>query len=851
MSVARLLSRWKSEPSIANSVEVWRELPAKPSQFAPFPAALHPALVAALAERGIRQLYTHQAQSLEAAAAGQDLVIVTGAASGKSLCYQLPLLDCLLRSAAPRALLIFPTKALAQDQTAALRALIGALPAAAQPPEAPLALGIYDGDTPLSQRQPLRQSARLLVTNPDMLHLGILPHHARWAEFFANLRYVVLDEAHIYRGVFGSHVGNVLRRLRRIAAFYGAQPQFILTSATISNPLELAERLIERAPRLIDQDGAGSAPKTFLFYNPPVIDPSLGLRRSALQETVRLAADLYDYDVQTIVFGRSRRTVELLLTFLRQQAAAQPPASAPAPDPASIRGYRSGYRPEQRREIERGLRQGQVRTVIATNALELGIDIGGMGAVLLVGYPGTIAAAWQQAGRAGRRTGGSGERSLAALIATADPLDQFLAAHPEYFFDRSPERALINPDNPLILLDHLRCAAFELPFKAGERFGRLDPDELRGYLDFLTEQGALHPSGERYFWMADQYPAQAVSLRSAAAQAVTLQTFEDEQPATLGQVDQASAVWMAHPKAVYLHEAETYLVEALDLENHTARLRPERVDYYTTPRRETSIGLLELHAEQPVRGARKFEGELSVTTRVTGFKRLRWLTRELIDQEALDLPPATLLTTGYWVSLTPETVDQLKESGLWNNYPNDYGANWEIQRQRALARDNHTCQVCGAPERERSHHVHHRAPFRTFASFLEANQLENLVTLCAECHRRVETVVRVRSGLAGLAYALGNLAPFFLMCDASDLGVHSDPQSPLAQGAPTVALYDQIPAGLGFSRQLYELHAELIQGALELVSACGCELGCPSCVGPGGELGAGSKPETLAILKML
>jgi len=822
MSVGALLSRWKSEPSIANAVQVWRELPAKPSQFAPFPTSLHPALIEALAACGIRQLYTHQAQSLEAAAAGQDLVVVTGAASGKSLCYQLPLLDRLLRDPLPRALLIFPTKALAQDQTAALWKLIRALPGAAQPPEAPLSIGIYDGDTPLNQRQPIRQAARLLVTNPDMLHLGILPHHARWAEFFANLRFVALDEAHIYRGVFGSHVGNVLRRLSRIAAFYGSQPQFFLTSATISNPLELTARLIEREPRLIDQDGAGSAPKTFLFYNPPVIEPSLGLRRSALQETVRLTADLLDYRVQTIVFGRSRRTVELLLAYLRQHAAEQPPSrplTSPqkpaAPDPPSIRGYRSGYRPEQRREIERGLRQGQVRAVIATNALELGIDIGGMGAVLLVGYPGTI------------------------------------AAHPEYFFDRSPERALINPDNPLILLDHLRCAAFELPFKTGERFGQLDPDELRGYLSFLTEQGALHSSGDRYFWMADQYPAQAVSLRSAAVQPIALQVFEDEQPVTLGQVDQASAVWMAHPKAVYLHEAETYLVEALDLGNRTARLRPERLDYYTIPRRETSIELLDLRADQPVRGAGKFEGEISVATRVTGFKRLRWLTRELIDQEPLDLPPTTLLTTGYWISLAPETVNALKETGLWNNQPNNYGPNWEAQRQRTLQRDNRTCQVCGAPERERSHHVHHRTPFRAFSSFIEANQLDNLVTLCPECHRRVETVVRVRSGLAGLAYVLGNLAPFFLMCDVSDLGIHSDPQSPLAQGAPAVALYDQIPAGLGFSRQLYELHSELIRSALELVSACACDLGCPSCVGPGGELGAGSKPETLAILKML
>lgn len=851
MSIPRLLSRWKSEPSIANAIQVWRELPARPARWASLPQALHPALAAALARRGVEQLYTHQAQSFAAAAAGQDLVIVTGTASGKSLCYQLPLLDRLLRDPQKRGLLIFPTKALAQDQTASLRALIEAIPE-----QNGLSVGIYDGDTPAHARQPMRASARLLVTNPDMLHLGILPHHTSWGEFFANLSYVVIDEAHVYRGVFGSHVANVLRRLRRVAAFYGSRPQFILTSATISNPQELAGQLVEREVTLIDQDGAGRGPKTFLFYNPPVIDPSLGLRRGALQESVRLADDLLAYGVQTIVFGRSRRTVELLLTYLRQRAAeaGAPPASPAPPDtasPARVRGYRSGYRPEQRREIERGLREGQVRAVVATNALELGIDIGGMGAALLVGYPGTIAAAWQQAGRAGRAGDEFAPRSLAVLVATADPLDQFLAAHPDYFFERSSERALTNPDNPLILLDHLRCAAFELPFKTGERFGRLDPDELNGYLDFLTEQGVLHASGGRRFWMADQYPAQAVSLRSATAQPVLLQVFQDEQPLTLGQVDWGSALWMAHPQAVYLHEAETYVVDELNLETHTARLHPERVDYYTLPRRETAVELIELRERLGVCGGAKSEGEISVTTRVTGFKRLRWFTHELIDQAPLDLPPSTLLTTGYWLSLSPETVDQLRDAGLWSNARNDYGPNWEVQRQRALERDRYTCQVCGASGQGRSLHVHHKTPFRMFDSFIQANLLENLVSLCPECHRRVETAVRVRSGLAGLAYALGNLAPFFLMCDVSDLGVHSDPQSPLAQSDPAVVIYDQVPAGLGFSRQLFELHDELVRSARELVSACACSDGCPSCVGPGGEGGAGGKEAALAILNLL
>ena len=521
-----------------------------------------------------------------------------------------------------------------------------------------------------------------------------------------------------------------------------------------------------------------------------------------------------------------------------------------------MRGYRSGYLPEQRREIERGLRQGAIQAVVATNALELGIDIGGMGAALLVGYPGTIAALRQQAGRAGR----GAAASLAVLVATADPIDQFLASHPEYLFERSPEHALINPDNPLILLDHLRCAAFELPFNLGDSFGATDPATLAEYLAFLQEQGLLHASGERYFWMADQYPAQAISLRSAGANPIQLQVVTDDpsdplatpsKPVTLGQVDRASAYWMVHPNAIYLHEAESFQVEELDLEQGIARLRRVESDYYTIPHRETTVALVELQASQPARGAAKSYGEIQVTTQLTGYRKVRWYTHEHLAVEPLILPPVDLLTTGYWIALTIETVDQLKEQGLWSNAPNDYGPNWEVQRNRARQRDGFRCQLCGAPESGRAHPVHHKTPFRTFTSFIQANMLDNLVTLCPECHRRVETAVRVRSGLAGLAFVLANLAPFFLMCDPRDLGVHSDPQSPLADGQPTVVIYDQTPAGLGFSQRLFELHNDLLQRARDLVSACRCNDGCPSCVGPGGEQGAGGKAETLAILDVL
>ncbi len=492
-----------------------------------------------------------------------------------------------------------------------------------------------------------------------------------------------------------------------------------------------------------------------------------------------------------------------------------------------------------------------MRLVVATNALELGIDIGQMGAALLVGYPGTIAATWQQAGRAGR----GDEASLAVLIATADPLDQFLARHSEYLFGRPPENALINPDNLLILLDHLRCATFELPFRTSESFGSVEAERVTEFLEFLRESGVLHQSKEQYFWMADQYPSQGVSLRSASSDSVVLQALSDGVPITIGEVDQASAHWMVHPGAVYIHEAQTYLVDSLDLEQNLAQLQRLETDYYTEPRLETTVELVETSAETQVPGAWKAHGDIRVTAQLTGFRKLRWYTHELLGYGDVSLPPTELLTTGYWLTLDEATVDRLRELGLWRGDPNEYGPGWSRQRDLARARDGYRCHVCGTPEQGRAHDVHHKTPFRSFRDeggqidFQTANRLENLVTLCPSCHRRAETAVRVRSGLAGLAFTLGHLAPLFLMCDTRDLGVHSDPQSPLANGQPTVVLFDQVPAGIGFSQRLYELHDELMARAYELVATCDCSDGCPSCVGPGGENGAGGKRETLAILK--
>ncbi len=807
----------------------WNTLPARPARFESFPPELHPVLAKTLRVQGISALYTHQQQAWLHAKAGQHVVVVTSTASGKTLCYNLPVLDALLRDETARALYLFPTKALAQDQRTALNDLLTTQSALSN-----LKSAIYDGDTPASQRPAIRANARILLSNPDMLHTGILPHHTRWSDFFQHLRFVVIDELHAYRGVFGSHVANVLRRLRRVARHYGAEPHFILASATIANPGELAEWLVEGPVQVVDDDGSARGARHLLIYNPPIVDPDLGLRRSAASEATRLADDLLAADVQTILFGQSRRGVEMLLRGLRDRQ------SEINNQNSTIRGYRSGYLPAQRREIEHGLRDGSVRAVVATNALELGIDIGGMGAALLVGYPGSIASARQQMGRAGR----GAAASLAVLIASANPLDQYLAKHPEFFFERTPEQALVNPDHLLILLGHLRCAAFELPFQAGETFGRLPAESLQAFLEFLSQSGELHHSGRKYFWMSEKYPAQGVSLRSAGAENIILQANET----TIGQVDFESALWMVHPGAVYLHESQTYLIETLDLDNGRAHLLPFDGDYYTEPKRDTTLTLLNQLAVTPVPGGQKAHGEIEVTTQVSGFRRVRWLSRENLGFEPLDLPPTTLQTAGYWLTLDETTVAALQADGLWSNAPNDYGPGWPALARQIRARDGYTCQMCNAPEAGRAHDVHHKIPFRAFATAQEANTPANLITLCPTCHRRAETAVRIRSGLAGLGYVLWQLAPLFLMCDIGDLSVHTDPQSPLAEGQPAAAIYELVPAGIGFSARLFEQHTVLVQRALEVVSTCACADGCPACVGPGGQNGYGGKREALAIL---
>jgi DEAD/DEAH box helicase domain-containing protein len=839
MPVSEALERLRLDPRLMNNIVAWEQIPARPASYADHPAGLDARLVAALRQVGASPLYTHQVVAVEAALAGENVVVVTGTASGKTLCYNLPVLQTLLADPAARALYLFPTKALSQDQGAALNQFLESMGALEQVP-----VRTYDGDTARSQRAGVREGARILLTNPDMLHAGILPHHPRWADFLQNLRWIVLDELHVYRGVFGSNVANLMRRLRRLCRFHGSDPHVLLTSATIANPRELAERLIEAPVHLVSQDMDGSprAEKHVLIYNPPMVEPALGIRRAYTLEATRLAELFLQEDIQTVVFARARMTTELLLGYLRDSYAAA------GGEPEAIRGYRGGYLPLERRAIERGLREGQVRGVVATNALELGVDIGQLGAAVVAGYPGTIASLWQQVGRAGRRS----EISAAVLVASAAPLDQFVANHPGYLFERSPEMGLINPDNLAILLRHLRCAAFELPFTPGERFGSYG--DVRPLLDFLVEEGELHAGGDKYHWIADGYPAEGVSLRSSSDETVVIQAMTGGRPEVIGEVDSTTAPVLLHEGAVYIHEGRTYLVEKLDWENALATVQPAEVDYYSDAAERVEMDVIEVYDADEHQPARRANGWVAITSQATSFRKVKRYTHETLGYGVIDLPARTYETSAYWLWLDPALVTRLETEGVLLP-PQEYGPSWPPARQAARARDGYVCRQCGAPQREgREHDVHHIRPFREFG-FIPgenhndrlANDLENLITLCPSCHHRAEAARGQRSALGGLAYALGNIAPLYLMCDPRDLGVMTEVRARETR-APTITLYDRIPDGLGLAERLYERHAELLLAALDLVRACSCQEGCPACVGPTAPGGAEVKVLTERLL---
>ncbi len=748
--------------------------PAREAVWAPMPGWVQPRLIEAYRSKGITELYAHQAEAAERGRAGRNFVVVTPTASGKTICYNLPVLNAILENPDTRALYLFPTKALAQDQLGELHDLTKRVGDA-------FGVFTYDGDTPADARRAIRQRGHIVLTNPDMLHAGILPHHTRWTRLFENLRFVVIDELHMYRGVFGSHLANVLRRLKRIARFYGQSPQFICSSATIANPGELAERLVEADVEVLEGNGAPAAEKYFIFYNPPLVDRFLGIRRSYINETARVAQEFIRRDLQTIVFANSRLNTEVLLTYLKQANPQGPGA------PETICGYRGGYLPRERREIEQGLRTGQIRAVVATNALELGIDIGSLEVSIMAGYPGTIASTLQRAGRAGRRTG----ISCALLVASSRPLDQFVVKHPDYFFGSPPESGYIEPNNLEILVNHLKCAAFELPLGRDEAFGRAEVLEL---CERLEEAGYLHRSGEYWYWTHEAYPADTVSLRTVSSDNFVIVDTTDA-PEIIGEVDFTSALTMVHPKAIYIHGGQQHHVERLDFEQRKAYVKRVDVDYFTDAIRYTEVKRLETAEEVNVAGpAMKAHGDVMVRSQVVGFKKIKFFTMENVGSGKLELPENEMHTTSYWLTLKRTLLDSLPFS--------------TSDRQDGI--------------------------------FGLLYAMESVACLLLMCDR---LDLGATIGEGGVVEGED--------IQASSAAERAGRHRPGEFFEPTLYLYDAYPGGIGLSAPLFRLHDSLILRTRELIASCACEKGCPSCVGPGGETGSHAKEAALSILEKL
>jgi DEAD/DEAH box helicase domain-containing protein len=646
MNLEQMLNNFKASDRMMSNVAKWLEIPAREAVYADFPECVDERIKEALLRRGVNKLYSHQASAIEAIDSGKNVVVVTPTASGKTMCYNIPVLNAILKDDEARAIFLFPTKALSQDQTTELHELITDV-------GVDIKTFTYDGDTPQSARRAIRQAGHIVVTNPDMLHSGILPHHTKWTKLFENLKYIVIDEVHHYRGVFGSHLANVIRRLKRICEFYGSNPQFICCSATIANPDELASRITGQNIFLIDNNGAPSGKKHIIFYNPPVVNKELGIRKSSTIEAKSLAETLIRNDVQTIVFTRSRLNVEVLVTYLKDIFFGKMGGEN------KVRGYRGGYLPNLRREIEKGLRNGSITGVVSTNALELGIDIGNLEACIICGYPGTIASTWQQAGRAGRRN----SVSATFLIANSSPLDQYIMNNPEYFFGRSPENGLINPDNLVILYNHMKCAAFELPFEDTEKFGVETTQEI---LSYMEEAKLLRHVGGRWHWMTDVFPSDAVSLRSAANENFIIIDISDPHHRVIGETDRFSAPMLIHEEAIYLHEGQQYQVEKLDFDDKKAYVRKVDVDYYTDANLAVELKVIDVFNEEEDNQAVKYSGEVMVSALVTMFKKIKMYTHENIGAGHVDLPEMEMHTTSYWVSLSDSFLTKLTQTEIQN-----------------------------------------------------------------------------------------------------------------------------------------------------------------------------------------
>ncbi len=649
MNVTQLADMLRRDNQFMKDVTRWEVMPARPAKTAPFPDCMDERLRPVLEKRGIHSLYVHQAQCLAATDRGEDVTVVTPTASGKTMCYNLPVLSAILRNEDTRALYLFPTKALSADQVSELYEMIEDM-------GVDIKTYTYDGDTPAAARRAVRQAGHIVVTNPDMLHSGILPHHTKWVKLFENLRYIVIDEIHSYRGVFGSNLANVLRRLTRLCEFYGSHPQYILCSATIANPRELAETLIGRPVMLVDENGAPMGERHFVFYNPPVVNRQLGIRQGVIPVTRSISGMLLKNGIQAITFARSRLTVEVLTRYLKDMV------RDPLGNAGRVRGYRGGYLPLERRGIEKGLRSGQVDAVVSTNALELGIDIGALDACVLCGYPGTIASAWQQAGRAGRRQ----STSIVFFIASSAAIDQYIVNHPDYFLRQSPENALLNPDNLYILISHFKCAAFELPFADGEGFGNAPGSEEM--LEYLTEQGILHHAEGKYHWSAEDFPASEISLRSAAAENFMIIDITD--PAhhrVVGEMDRFTAPMLLHENAIYMHEGRQYQVEKLDFDACKAFIRAVDTGYYTDADLNISLSLLDVEKEEPHRrGGVTAIGEIKVTALVTMFKKIKFDTHETLGFGHVRLPETDMHTTAMWWTLPEDLAQRFPSDTLKN-----------------------------------------------------------------------------------------------------------------------------------------------------------------------------------------
>ncbi len=631
MNLHQLLDDLQQDADVMRQITAWECFPARPGSTAPLPPQLSPELARYLRQSGITHLYSHQLEAWNRVRAGRNVVVVTPTASGKTLCYNLPVLNTILEDSTARALYLFPTKALAQDQLKELERAVHGL-------GVDLKTHTYDGDTPAQARRAIRAAGHIVITNPDMLHTAILPHHTKWLRLFQSLRYVVIDELHQYRGVFGSHVANVIRRLSRILEFYGSNPTFITCSATIANPEELASRLLDQPVDLVDNNGAPSGERHLLFYNPPLVNAAMGIRKSPILSATTWASRLVDSGAQTIVFARSRTAVELLLTYLRKGR-----------DGATVAGYRGGYLPRERRAIESGLRDGTIRAVAATNALELGIDIGSLDAAVLTGYPGSVSSTWQQVGRAGRRR----DLSVAVMVAGSGPLDQYIVSNPQYFRGQPPESGLINPANLYSLVSHVKCGSFEMPFGDGESLGTSDVEQV---LSFLESEGILKRAGPRLHWMSDGFPANDVSLRSASTENVVI--IDSSGPAqVIGEVDRLSAPMLVHEGAIYLHRGRQYQVENLDLDDNRAHVVPVDVDYYTDANLAVKVKVLDTFTADESPPLPRYHGEVAVTSRATIYKKIRLFSHENVGWGHIHLPESQLHTEAFWFTIPDRLVD--------------------------------------------------------------------------------------------------------------------------------------------------------------------------------------------------